>query len=136
MPRSVLSWDMEERHPYRWCGRSMTALRQDDPGQFSPQTTKEGSGHDGFDHFTVYVCEAEVAACVAECQFLVIQAEEGEDGGVEVVDLGFVLDGFVTVVVTLAIAEAAADAAARHPQREGFVVVIASVAALSVRGAA
>ena len=55
-------------------------------------------------HFAAHVGQAEVAAVVAIGEFLVIHAQQVEDGGVEVVDVAFVDGGFVTDLVGLAIA--------------------------------
>ena len=73
------------------------------------------------------VGEAEVAAGVAVGQLLVVDAEQGEHRGVHVVDVHRVFRGVVAVVVGAAVAEATADAAASHPHREAFGVVIAAV---------
>ena len=82
------------------------------------------------------VGEAEVAAGVAVGEAFVVEAHEVEEGGVPVVDVHFVVHGFVAVVVGEAVVHAAFDAASGHPEGEAFVVVIATVGALAVRGAA
>ena len=94
------------------------------------------SGQDVLHHMPVDVGEAEVAAGVAVGELLMVQAEDVEDGGVEVVDVDFVLLGEVAVVVGGAVGDAALHAAAGHPHGEAFGVVIASVAALGGGGAA
>ena len=88
------------------------------------------------DYFALDVGEADVAAGVAEGEFFVVEAEEGEDGGVEVVDVDGVFNGFVAVVVGGAVGEAWFGAAAGHPHGEAFGVVVASVGASAVWGAA
>ncbi len=82
------------------------------------------------------VGEAEVAAGVAVGEAFVVEAHEMEEGGVPIVDVHFVVHGFVAVVVGEAVVHAAFDAAAGHPEGEAFVVVVASVGALAVGGAA
>ena len=82
------------------------------------------------------VGEAEVAAGVAVGEAFVVEAHEVEEGGVPVVDVHFVVHGFVAVVIGEAVVHAAFDAAAGHPEGEAFVVVVASVGALAVGGAA
>ena len=67
-----------------------------------------------------------------------IDAEEVEDGGVDVVDLGGVaaVEGFVAEVVAGAVGDAAADAAAAEPVSEAEGVVVAAFAALGAGHAA
>ena len=65
-----------------------------------------------------------------------VETEQVQDRRVEVVDVDFVLNGFVAVIVGQAVGEAALHAAAGHPHGEGFVVVVAPIVALRVRGAA
>jgi hypothetical protein len=55
-----------------------------------------------------------------------------KDRGVEVLDVDFSLDGFVAVIIKLTVAEAALHPAAGHPDREGFVVVVAPIVALGL----
>ena len=57
-----------------------------------------------------------------------VDAELVEDRRVEVVDVDDVLDRVVAEVVGLAVADAALDAAARHPDREALDVVVTAVA--------
>ena len=68
-----------------------------------------------FDDFAVDVGEAVVAALEAEGEFGVVEAEEVEDGGVEVVDVDFVFDGVKAELVGLAVSDATFDAAAGEP---------------------
>src|SRR5262249_41249218 len=95
--------------------------------------TYEGaSGHDVLYDVALDVGEAEVAPGVAEGQLLVVEAEQVQDGGVPVVDVYLALDGLVAVLVGGAVAVAALDAAAGHPEGEAAVVVVAPVGALGV----
>ena len=57
------------------------------------------SGEDRFHHGTAHVGQAEVAALVAEGQPFVVDAQQVEDRGVEVVDVDAILDGVVTELV-------------------------------------
>ncbi len=63
---------------------------------------------------------------VAEGQFFVIEAQEVEDGGVKVVHVDFVLDGFVAEFIGGAVGEAGFDAAAGEPGGEAEGVVVAA----------
>src|SRR4051812_24196142 len=71
-----------------------------------------GSGEDAVDQLAVDVREAHVAAAPAVGGLLVVQAQQVEHGGVEVVDLALVLDGLVAVLVGGAVDRAAPPAAA------------------------
>ena len=81
-------------------------------------------GEDGFDDGTSDVGEAEAAAVVGVGELLVIEAELVEDGGVDVVDVGFVDGGVVADFVGFAVAHAAFDAASGHPGGEAMRVVV------------
>src|SRR5438552_789196 len=84
------------------------------------------SGQDVLDDVSVDVRQALVAALMEVGQFLVIEAQAVQDGGVDVVDVGLVLDGLEAELVGGAVADAALDSAAGHPHREAIRVVIAA----------
>ena len=73
----------------------------------------------------VDVGEAEVAAGVVVGEAFVIEAEEVEDGGLEVVDVDFVLSDMEAEVIGLAVGSGF-DAAASHEGGEGLGVVVAA----------
>lgn len=73
----------------------------------------------------------EVDAVMADGEAGVIDAEEVEDGGVDVVAIDRVIEGLVAPLVALAEGDAAADAAASEPVGEGEGVVVAAFAALA-----
>ena len=79
------------------------------------------------DDVAVDVGEAEVAAGVAVGEFFVIEAEEVEHGGVEIVDVDLVLDGGEAEVIGCAVDVAAFHSAAGHPGGEAVVIVIAAI---------
>ena len=62
-------------------------------------STPVGSGEDALDQFAVDVGEAHVSAAQAEGYLFVVYSQQMQHGGVEVVDLAFVFDGFVAVFV-------------------------------------
>ena len=84
-------------------------------------------GEDFVDDVALDVGEAEVAAGVAVGEFFVIETEEMEDGGVEVVDVDAVLGGLESEVVGGAVDVAAFDAPACQPHGESVVIVVATV---------
>ena len=61
----------------------------------------------------MHVGQAEVAAGVAVGQLGVIEAQQVQHGGVQVVEVDFVFDGVVAVVIGLAVADAGLHAASR-----------------------
>ena len=79
------------------------------------------------DNFSVNVGEAEIATGVAMGEVLVIEAEQVEDGGVDVVDGDRILFGLEAEFVGRSVNGPAADAAARHPDAESVGVVVATV---------
>ena len=91
-------------------------------------------GEEVFDDVAVDVGEAEVAAGVGVGEFFVIEAEEVEDGGVEVVDGGDIDGGAAAEFVGLAIADAAFDTGAHHPGGEGVGVVDAAAGSFLMGG--
>ena len=72
------------------------------------------------------VGEAEVAAGVAEDKLGVIEAEQMEHRGVEIVQVDGALDRFITEFVGHAVGQAAARPAAGQPGRKACAVVIAA----------
>src|SRR5439155_3547235 len=87
-------------------------------------------GQDALDHLAVHVGQAHIAAAEAEGELLVIDAEQAEHGGMQVVNLHLVVDDIVAVVVGRAVDGAALDAAARQPDGKAERIMIAAVAAL------
>ena len=86
----------------------------------------------------VNIGQAAIDAIVPNGQPGVVDAEEMQDGGVDVVNLGWMLPvgGFVPEVVAWAIGHTALDAAAREPVGETIGVVVATLATLGRRHAA
>ena len=63
----------------------------------------------------MHICQASVDAAVADGEFFVIDAEEVEDGGMEIVAGGDILGGFPLPFVALAAGAAGLDASAGEP---------------------
>ena len=82
-----------------------------------------------FNDVTVDVGQAEFAALIFVGKAFVIETQAMENGGLEVVDVDFVIGDAETEVVGLAINEAMFDAAAGHPHRVGAGMMIAPLAA-------
>ena len=83
-------------------------------------------------HFAGDVGQAEVATGVAIGQPGMVEAEQVQDGGVEVVDVDGAFDGAVAELVGGTVDVAAFHAAAGKPDREAPVVVVAAHAGLAI----
>src|SRR5262245_33039769 len=81
---------------------------------------------------TMYIGQAEVAAAEAIGQLLVIQAEQMENGRMQVVEVADVLDGVNAQLVGRSVHGAALDAAARQPDAETLGMMIAAIASRGV----
>src|SRR5438034_6401763 len=76
------------------------------------------------------VGETSVGATVAEFQFLVIDAQQVQDRGVEIISRRGRLRGLPGPLVAFAARHAAFDAASGHPADERAAVMVAAIAAL------
>src|SRR5438128_1039504 len=76
-------------------------------------------GQDFPDHIAVHVGQAPVGAVVTEGEPLVVDAEEVQEGCVEIVAVGFSRLSLPGPFVALAVGDAALDARAGHPRDEG-----------------
>jgi hypothetical protein len=75
----------------------------------------------------VDIGEAKVAAGVTVSEFFVIEAEEPQDRGVEIVNVNLVLNRSETKFVGRAVDVATFDAAAGEPGGEAVMIVVATV---------
>ena len=83
-----------------------------------------------------HIGKSEIAALESVDQLFVIDAQQMQHRGVQVVDFDLVLDRVVAELIGRPVHDAAPDAAAGHPDREPEGVVIAAVGALGKRGPA
>ncbi len=74
-----------------------------------------------------------VASIVMEAEFFVVQAEQMQDGGVEIRDGDWLLNRFISEIVGVSMRQTALDRAARNPQTESKLMMIASVFSLGHR---
>ena len=96
------------------------------------------SGHDGswpsaddlVDDVSSDVGQSEVATGIAVGELLVVETQEVEDGGVEVVDSNPTFDGLEAELVGGSVDESSFHATAGHPHREAERVMVAAVAVL------
>jgi hypothetical protein len=83
-------------------------------------------------YFAVYVGQAEIAAGVSVGEAGVIEAEQVQEGGMEVVDVDRFFDGAVAELIGGAISHAAFDSAAGEPDGKAPVIVISTAAGFAV----
>src|SRR5205807_3120847 len=100
-----------------------------------------GSSEDLFHYVAGHIGQAEVASLEFVGQAEVINAEAMQDGGLQVVDMHWIFEDVVGIVVRLADAQAALDAAAGHPNGETAGMMVAAIVrggelALAIHGAA
>lgn len=76
----------------------------------------------------VHIGESAINAVVVEAELFMIEAEQVQCRGVEIVAIGRVFSCFETEVVGAAIGGATLNAAAGHPGRESSGVVVAAFA--------
>src|SRR5438046_4191108 len=81
-------------------------------------------------HLPIDVGEPEIAAAVTEREPFMIEAEQMQEGGVQIVHVDLILDGAEAELVRRAVRHAATHAAAGQPHGEAPVVMVAAVAAL------
>ena len=84
------------------------------------------SREDFFYNFTVHIGEAEIAALETMRQLGVIEAEEMQDRGMQIVDVNFAFGGEETEIVCRAVANAGFDAAPGHPNGIAVRMMIAA----------
>ena len=80
--------------------------------------------------------EPKIASGIFVGESPVIQSQQIENCGVEVVEVHWVVDGFSSEFVGGAVAEAAFDAASGHPEGKAGAIVSASAAVVFVGAAA
>ncbi len=121
---------------------SPTHIANLDTGLTVSHHERFGSGKDIFHHVAVHVGQPIVAALVLERELRVVDAEQVQDRGLQVVDVdgagrelvfgwrdwvAVVVGDVVAVVVGAAVGEAGLDAAAGEPDGEAAGVVVAAV---------
>ena len=72
------------------------------------------------------ISEAEVAALAAESEAFVVDAELVKNGGVEIVDVNFILGGVIAEVIGGTVGEAGLHSSAGHPHCKAVRVMITS----------
>ena len=65
------------------------------------------------DHFAIDVSQPEITPCVSVCQPHVIQAQQMQHCGMQIVHMNAIFHGIVTVLVRVAVGQSALNTAAR-----------------------
>src|SRR4051812_29926403 len=86
------------------------------------------SGDNFFDDSPGNVCEPELAPLEQVSQLQVVNAQQVQDGGLQVVDVNAAFGHIKAEVVRTAVDVAALDATAGHPHGKDAAVVVAAVA--------
>jgi hypothetical protein len=84
------------------------------------------SSQHGFDDISMHVGQSEVAALETIRQPLVIDAQQVQQRGLEIVDMDAVLRDVDPQIVARAVLNPALHAAARHPDGKGIRMMVAS----------
>src|SRR5439155_1273364 len=98
--------------------------------RLNAEVKEMSSGQDRFNHFAVNIGEAAVAAVMAEGELFVIDAEQVQNGGMEVIAVGFSGLGSPRPFVALAVSRTAFDAGAGQPGNECAAVMVPASGAL------
>lgn len=75
----------------------------------------------------MHVSEPKITPGVAEGEFLMIETQQPEDGGVQVMNVDLIFDGLETKFIGCAVDVAAPHAAARQPHAEPIVIMVAAI---------
>src|SRR5262245_1239585 len=78
-------------------------------------------------HLSIHVRQSVIAAGVAVSQRLVVQTQEVQDRGMQIVDVNAAADHLVTKLIGFPVAKTAADAAASQKCRKTFGLMFAAV---------
>ena len=87
--------------------------------------SRSSSGDDVVCDVAIYVGESKVTAGVVPGQMRMVQTEQVQDRGVQVVQCHAILDGVVSELVGGTVTDAAFHTAACHPDSEAVCVVVA-----------
>src|SRR5436309_15782111 len=100
----------------------------------SIQVRNSDLGENAADDVAMHIGQTHVAATETVDEFLVIQSEKLEDGGVEIEYFRDVLHRMHADFVGRAVDKTALQASARHPQSEGCFMVVPAVRLGSMGG--
>jgi hypothetical protein len=85
---------------------------------------------------SMYIGQSNVTAAEAVGQLLVVDPEQVQHGGVEIMYLQWLIHRLVTPIIGCAIGHAGLDPAPGHPKAEAVLVVIPAFRAMSTHSSA
>ena len=74
----------------------------------------------------MYVRQTEIAARMSKCKSLVVNAQQMQDGCMEVMDRAAVLDRVIAILVSFAVTEATSYASPRHPHCKALRMMVSA----------
>jgi hypothetical protein len=81
----------------------------------------------------MHIRQSAINAAMAERQSSMIDAQQMQNRGVQIIAIGHAFNGFVTEIIASPVRNAGFNSGTGKPRDEGSTVVIATVAALSKR---
>jgi hypothetical protein len=78
----------------------------------------------------MHIGQAEVSTRMFVGKFLVIQTQLVQDGGMQVVEMNFVLDGIITIIIGGTVTDAGFNAPTRKPHCKAMRIMIPAIATL------
>src|SRR5437867_3193064 len=92
-----------------------------------PVTEFRSLSDDPFHHTPFHVRQAEVAAAIPVCQFLMIEPEQMQNRGLQIVHVDRLVDNLETEFIRLPVSQACFDTTAGENNSEAVDVVVATV---------
>lgn len=84
-------------------------------------------------HSPFHIRQPKIATAIAECQSLVVQSQQVQNRGMQIMDMHLIAGGVETEVIGGAVTEPCFHSAAGHPIRERMRIVVASIVSLGRR---
>ena len=81
-------------------------------------------GYDVLDHLPVDVCEAEMPSLKLEGELLMVNSEQMQNRGLEIVDVDFVVNGIKADIIGGSVGDTGFNASSSHPSGKGVGVMV------------
>ena len=105
------------------------------PGSKHTGRLKTNSGQNVVDNVTIDIGQSEIPAAIPKCQSFVVDPQQVQHGGVQIVHMHLVLCGIKTKVIGLTVTKSTFHTSTRHPVGECVWVMVTTVISLSCWGA-
>lgn len=93
----------------------------------------KSSRDDFFHNASGHVCQAERTTMMLEGQTFMVESEQMENGGMQIIDVNLPIDAEIPEVIGGAMRHSALDPTPGHPHRESMMIVFAAISILSMR---